>query len=282
MKPQRRRRRSASDRCGGPAKTASPSFLTHVNDFLARTQKLPFWVLAGILAAASIRFAWSFFNSYPEQGAYFDQQSVRFHSALAAGNDVLHIMDELEAAFASAKDVDVNYTETFGGKWVGQPLDRRLLEQGERLSHTAQSRFGVLAAAIASADFPDASLNAATGAMRGDIQTQELTMGHFVALYNAALGSDAPAISSAVKQIRADKDQIAAVKEALFDRMEHFMREGNRFHAETEIEIEEATRQIRLFYLHKALAWLAAAYVIAFLVAVLFEYARYRTKFYAT
>jgi hypothetical protein len=261
-----RRRRSAPPKVPPGGKTAPPSFLTRVNQFLERTQKLPLWVLAGTLAAASVPFAWSFFNSYPEQRAYFEQQSVRFDRALAAGDDVLHIMDQLTTALASARAVVRNYQETFGGKSVGDALDRPSLEQGAALSHTAQSRFAVAAAAIASADFPDAALNAATTAMRGDIQAQQKKMKNFNALYAAALRPDPPAISAAIKQIRTDNDDTDAVKEALLDRWQHFSQEADRFHAEAEIEVERASRQIWLFYLHEALAWVAALYVIGFAI----------------
>jgi predicted negative regulator of RcsB-dependent stress response len=275
MNSQRRRRASAPNRLRPAAKTPPPSFLARINDFLARTHNIPLWVLAGSLAAASIPFSWSFFNSYPEQRAYFDQESVRFHQALAAGDDVLHILDQLKAAFVSGQAVGLNYKQTFGGKSVGDALDHSQLEQGEALSHTAQSRFAV-AAAVASADFPDASLNAAATAMRGDMQAQQKKMENFAALYAAALRSDQPAISAAIKQLRADDDQSEAINEALLQRWGHFSREADRFHAETAIEVDKARTQIWLFYIHQALAWLAGLYVIGFAIVGLRAFRRSR------
>ena len=57
-----------------------------------------------------------------------------------------------------------------------------------------------------------------------------------------------------MNQVRADNDQTNAVNEALFDRWDHFSREATRFHEETEIEVQKATRQIPWFYIHKTLS----------------------------
>ena len=222
--------------------------------------------MAGTLFLASIPFAWSFFGNYAEQRAYFDEESVKFHHAQAAGDDVLHTHDVLQTAFASVRAVVANYQQIFSGKSVGDTLDRALLEEGQALIRTAEDRIGVAEAAIASAAFTDAALNAATAAMRADMQAQEKKMKIFVALYSAALRSDAAAISAAVKQVRADNDQTNAVKEALFDRWDHFSRAATRFHEETEIEVQKATRQIQWFYIHKTLAWASVLYVTGFLI----------------
>jgi hypothetical protein len=243
---------SSNRRHRRPPRLPPPSFLTRVNEFLTRKNKLPLWAMAGSLAVAALVFAWSFLNSYPEQRAHFDQASVRFHEALAAGDHALHVMDQLAAAFAAARAAAHNYQQTFGGKSVGDTLDRVALEQGANLSKTAQSRFGVAAAAVTSAQLPDAALNSATTAMRADLETQQKKMEHFSALYMVALGSDTPAISAAIKQVRADNDESDAVNEALVARLQHFFGEANRFHAQTGIEVKQATQEIQLFYLREA------------------------------
>jgi hypothetical protein len=195
---RRNRRPSAPIKLRPGTKPSPPSFLARLNGFLAGTQKLPLWTLAGSLALACIPFAWSFFGNYAEQRAYCDQQSVNFHRAQAAGDDVLHTIDLLEAAFASARAVVANYEAVFPGKSVGDARDRPLLEGGEALIRTAQDSISVAEAALASAEFPDASLNAATTAMRRDLEAQQQKMEIFATLYAAALRSDAPAISAAV------------------------------------------------------------------------------------
>jgi len=203
---------------------------------------------------------------------------VIFHRAEAASNDLLHIIDVLNDEAASVNSVIANYNTILYHRSVGDPLDRHTLEQGQDLIRIALHRISVAEAAVSSADFPDATLNAEATAQREGLQYQQTKMEVMGRLYTAVLHSDGPSVSAALAELSNVDKGADAAREGAITKLSHFIQEGNRFYDRFVIDIGKFNEERRLFLIHQVAAWGAAIYSALFVTVVLYVFANQLLK----